>query len=78
MATTHGLVNFIKKEKIENHEELVSLLESLLEKEKIHPVIWRYLNKGTHEEERDEEFDRSVVKDVIILLEKIDEVVMNK
>lgn len=78
MATTHGLVNFIKKNKIENHEELVSLLESLLEKEKIHPVIWRYLNKGTHEEEREEEFDRSVVKDVIELLDQIDEVVMDK
>ncbi|MFA9559658.1 AAA family ATPase [Evansella sp. AB-rgal1] len=78
MATTLGLVNYIKKNKIENHEELVSLLESLLEKEQIHPVIWNYLNKGTHDEEREEEFDRSVVKDVIELLEQIDEVVMNK
>jgi len=78
MATTLGLVNFIKKNKIENYEELVSLLESLLENEKKYPVIWRYLNKGTHEEEREEEFDRSVVKDVLKLLEQIDEVTMNK
>jgi hypothetical protein len=33
---------------------------------------WRYLNKGTHEEENRAEFSREVVDQVITALENID------
>jgi AAA15 family ATPase/GTPase len=34
---------------------------------------WRYLNKGTHEEQDRVEFDRSIVSEIISNLEKLDE-----
>lgn len=77
MATTHALVNYIKKNKIEDFEAILILLEALLEKPQKYPVIWNYLNKGTHEEERHEEFERSIVKEIIELLIQIDDLVMS-
>ncbi len=32
-------------------------------------LVWRYLNKGTHEEADREDFDAGVVEDVVQLLE---------
>jgi recombinational DNA repair ATPase RecF len=78
MATTHALVNYIKKNKIEDFEELLILLEAILEKPQKYPVIWNYLNKGTHDEDRHEEFERSIVKEIIELLMQIDDLIMSK
>ena len=39
---------------------------------------WRYLNKGTHEEEDRTEFDRSTIQAIIESLETLDSVLKNK
>jgi len=39
---------------------------------------WRYLNKGTHEEEDRSEFDRSTVKTIVESLESLDAVLKSK
>lgn len=43
-----------------------------------HLFGWNYLNKGTHEEEREEESGRTVVKEMIELLVRIDDFIMNR
>ncbi|QXE01945.1 hypothetical protein [Terribacillus sp. DMT04] len=78
MSTAQALRKFISKHTIDGYENVVSSLEVLLGMESKHPFEWNYLNKGTHEEERMEEFDRTVVKDMIELLEQIDDTIMNR
>ncbi len=34
---------------------------------------WRYLNKGTHEENDRAEFDRNTVSEIILALERLDQ-----
>ena len=34
-------------------------------------LVWRYLNKGTHEQADRDDFDAGVVEDVVQLLESI-------
>jgi len=77
MSTAQALRKFISKNKIDGYENVVSSLNVLLGMENKHPFEWNYLNKGTHEEERTEEFDRTVVKEMIELLEQIDDTIMN-
>ena len=36
---------------------------------------WRYLNKGTHEENDRAEFDRNTVSTIIIALERLDQAI---
>lgn len=38
----------------------------------MHSLEWNYLNKGTHDEDREQEFDCHVVKEILILLNEID------
>ncbi|QGH32793.1 hypothetical protein GI584_01400 [Gracilibacillus salitolerans] len=41
------------------------------------PIEWNYLNEGTHEEDRTEEFDRIVIKEMIELLKQVEDNLMN-
>lgn len=40
-----------------------------------HKVEWNYLNKGTHEEDRAEEFDAAVVRRMLETVIKLDEAI---
>ena len=41
-------------------------------REKTHAVEWSYLNKGVHEEGRDEEFDLPLVREMLAVMMEID------
>ncbi|MBH9968888.1 AAA family ATPase [[Bacillus] enclensis] len=73
MSTTQALRKFIEKNTISEYEIVVSSLTVLLGMEHKNPIEWNYLNKGTHEEDRKEEFDRIVVEEMIGLLKQIDD-----
>jgi hypothetical protein len=40
-----------------------------------HKVEWSYMNKGAHEEDREEEFDASVVRRMLETVIKLDEAI---
>jgi hypothetical protein len=44
----------------------------MLGREHTHAVEWNYLNKGTHEEDRSEEFDAPLVKEMLAAVMEID------
>lgn len=73
MSTAQALNKIISREKINEYEDVTFSLKTLLGMETNHPFEWNYLNKGTHEEDRLEEFDRTVIKEMLELLEKIDD-----
>ncbi|WP_373470605.1 AAA family ATPase [Carnobacterium alterfunditum] len=72
MSTANSLIKYIGKHAHE-YVEIQSSLEILAGRFSKNQFEWSYLNKGTHEEERKEEFDRSVVKEIIELLITIDD-----
>jgi DNA repair exonuclease SbcCD ATPase subunit len=78
MSIAQSLRSFITKNEIETYYTVVSLLEKMLGNDKKYSVEWNYLNKGTHDEEREEEFDKTVVRDILAVLEEIDNIIMGK
>jgi len=54
-----------------------SALEAIKDKSKKHQVNWTLLNKGTHEENRDEEFDENLAHELLALLLQLDESIKN-
>lgn len=74
MSLAQSLKKYISKN-LEGYEDVTSSLEVLLGMERRHSLEWNYLNKGTHDEDRIEEFDRTVVKEMIELLTQIDDVI---
>ncbi|MFX3617494.1 MAG: hypothetical protein ACE3JK_08195 [Sporolactobacillus sp.] len=66
------LIKALKKEQVPEFKNTVNLMEQIIEKGNDSPIIWKYMNKGTHEEERDEEFIEEVVSDIIKILEELD------
>ncbi len=76
MTTAKALNKIIRKQTNGEFSEVFPLLEELVGEKYKHSIEWNYLNKGTHDEERDSEFDRSVVRDILSLLESIDDKVM--
>ncbi|EZH64225.1 hypothetical protein DH09_00370 (plasmid) [Bacillaceae bacterium JMAK1] len=72
MSTTQALRKFINTNSIDEFENVASSLKILLGMEYKNPIEWTYLNKGTHEEDRVEEFDRTIVKEMIGILKQID------
>ncbi|MER2132400.1 MAG: hypothetical protein ABS896_08275 [Carnobacterium inhibens] len=71
MSTANALIKYINKHANE-YIEIKEHLDILVGKSSKHSFEWNYLNKGTHEEDRTEEFDRSVVKEIIELLVQMD------
>lgn len=68
MTVIQSLNKLIKKQSIAEYSGLTSLFDYLLGIENVSNVIWEYLNKGTHDEEELEDFDATLVKEI---LEKI-------
>jgi ABC-type Mn2+/Zn2+ transport system ATPase subunit len=52
-------------------------LEAIKDKSKKHQVNWTLLNKGTHEENRDEEFDENLAYELLTLLLQLDDSIKN-
>jgi|WetSurMetagenome_2_1015567.scaffolds.fasta_scaffold13180_2 hypothetical protein len=55
----------------------IPFLEWVLELEKNNAVIWNYLNKGTHEEADRDDFDGTIVKEILDELIKVDQLIKN-
>ena len=53
------------------------VLEAIKDKSKRHQVNWTLLNKGTHEENRDEEFDENLAYELLKLLLQLDDSIKN-
>lgn len=76
MGVAQSLKKTIKKQTNGEYSNILPLLEELIGDNNRHRIEWNYLNKGTHDEERESEFDPIVVKDIYKLLEKIDDLIM--
>ena len=56
-------------------QEVVPHLGEMLGYGEKHQIEWSYLNKGVHEEDRDEEFDAAVVRRMLETVIKLDEAI---
>lgn len=73
------LINKVNKtEFVHKHKVLIFSALSSLSGIDGNSREWRYLNKGTHEEEDRSEFDRSTVKTIVESLESLDAVLKSK
>ncbi|QUM81697.1 AAA family ATPase [Moritella sp. 5] len=69
-----ALLNVIeKKPGILSFVPSKNALGAIKDKSKRHQVNWTLLNKGTHEENRDEEFDENLAYELLALLLQLDE-----
>ena len=74
MSIANGLRGFLAKKEVVVFQDMMPSLDKILGKETIHPVEWAYLNKGTHDGDKIEEFDSVVVKAMMVIVEDMDEV----
>jgi recombinational DNA repair ATPase RecF len=72
MALASGLHSFLEKKDVTVFQGVIPTLAAIIGRKDTHPVVWNYLNKGTHEEDRVEEFDASMVKDMFRLVTEIE------
>ncbi len=70
-----GLLQFLNKKEVTVFQEAVPYLSEMLGYGEKHAVEWNYLNKGTHEEDRAEEFDAAVVRHMLETIVKLDEAI---
>jgi hypothetical protein len=75
MALANGLHKYLLKKEVIVFQETLPLLGQMLGREKTHMEEWSYLNKGTHEEDREWEFDIVLVKEMLTLVEQLDDVI---
>jgi len=65
MALAGGLLKFLEKKDVTVFKGVIPELVAIIGKKDTHAVEWNYLNKGTHEEERVEEFDTALVREML-------------
>ena len=75
MSVASGLHGFLSKKEVSIYQNVAPLLAQMIGKESTHPLEWNYLNKGTHEEDKEEEFDAVIVKEMLTLVLGIDDAV---
>jgi hypothetical protein len=75
MSLATGLLQFLNKKDITVFQETVPYLGEMLGYGEKYKVEWDYLNKGTHEEERVEEFDSAMVRKMLETVIKLDEAI---
>jgi recombinational DNA repair ATPase RecF len=75
MSIANGLHGFLLKKEVSIYQNVTPLLTKILGKENTHPQEWNYLNKGTHEEDKEEEFDAVIVKEMLTLILEIDDAI---
>jgi len=72
MSLATGLHQFLGKSDVTIFQETLPYLTAILGQKDKNKVEWNYLNKGTHEEDQMEEFDATVVRQMLETLIKLD------
>lgn len=75
MSLATGLHQFLDRKDVTVFKEAVPHLGEILGYGETHKIEWNYLNKGTHEEGRAEEFDAAVVLRMLETVMKLDEAI---
>lgn len=75
MSLATGLHQFLNKKDVTVFQDTLPYLEEILGYGEMHKLEWSYLNKGTHEEDRIEEFDAAVVRHMLKTVIKFDEAI---
>ena len=75
MSLATGLHQFLGGKGMTVFQETVPHLGEMLGYGERHKLEWNYLNKGTHEEDRAEEFDAAVVRRMLETVIKLDEAI---
>lgn len=75
MSLATGLHQFLGRKDVTVFQEAVPHLGEMLGYDEKHKLEWNYLNKGTHEEDRAEEFDAAVVRRMLETVIKLDEAI---
>nr|WP_314899526.1 hypothetical protein [uncultured Deefgea sp.] len=75
MSLATGLYQLLDKKDVEVFQGALPCLAEIIGKGDRHQIKWNYLNKGTHEEDRVEEFDPVVVRHMLNILIQLDEAI---
>ncbi|WP_186137309.1 AAA family ATPase [Burkholderia gladioli] len=75
MSLATGLHQFLSKKDVTVFQEVVPHLGEMLGYGERHKLEWNYLNKGTHEGDRAEEFDAAIVRRMLETVVKLDEAI---
>lgn len=75
MSLATGLHQFLGRKDVTVFKELVPHLGEMLGYGEKHKLESNYLNNGTHEEDRAEEFDAAIVRRMLETVIKLDEAI---
>lgn len=75
MSLATGLHQFLERKDVTVFKGAVPHLGEILGYGEKHKVEWNALNKGTHEEDREEEFDAVIVRQMLETVIKLDEAI---
>ncbi|UYY85596.1 AAA family ATPase [Alcaligenes sp. SMD-FA] len=75
MSLATGLHQFLGKPDVIVFQEVVPYLSEMLGYGEKHKLEWSYLNKGTHDEDRMEEFDAGIVRRMLETVIKLDDAI---
>jgi energy-coupling factor transporter ATP-binding protein EcfA2 len=75
MSLATGLHQFLGRKDVPVFKETLPHLGKMIGYGEKHALEWNYLNKGTHEEDRAEEFDAGVVRRMLETVMKLDEAI---
>ena len=76
-SVANGLQAFLSKPEVSIYKNVIPILETMIAKNKTHAIEWSQLNKGAHEEDKAEEFDKATVKEIFDLMVQIEDAVKN-
>ncbi len=76
-SVANGLQAFLSKPEVSIYKNVIPILNTMIAKHKTHAIEWSQLNKGAHEEDKAEEFDKVIVKEIFDLMVQIDDAVKN-
>lgn len=75
MSLAKGLHEFLSRKEVTVFQEAVPYLGKMFGNGEKHNVEWTYLNRGTHEEDRAEEFDSKIVLCMLETVIRLDEAI---
>lgn len=75
MSLATGLHQFLSRKDVTVFQETLPHLSEMIGYGEKHQVEWNYLNKGTHEEDRAEEFDAVIVRRMLETVIKLDDAI---
>lgn len=73
MSLATGLHQFLDRKDVMVFQGVLPYLAEILGQGEKHKTEWNYLNKGTHEEDQEEEFDAAVVRQMLETVMNIDD-----